>query len=176
MEEIRNLILQEYSKSHSDFIADVLRQNQHLLPEFIEIVYLEEEPISRRAAWSLRLLFDASPKSLDIYIDDFISHLDQLSVAPILRGLLAIISKIDIDEKWHAYLIQYTSEAILSNKSEIAIKAFSMDIFFQIAKKEPDLFYELEQMIEYIYPESSRGIQNKCRNMTKWIEKRRAKN
>ena len=51
----------------------------------------------------------------------------------------------------------------------------AMDIFFQIAKIQPDLFTELEYMIDYIYPEGSKGIQNKCRRMTIYIEKIRSK-
>jgi len=175
MLELRDLILKEYSKTHSVFVAEVLEQNPSLIPEFLDIIYLEEEPISRRAAWSLRILFDASPNSLSSFIDDLISHLESIQSSPILRSFIAIISKTTIHEKWYGFLIQYTSEMILDRKTEIAVKAFSMDIFYQIAKTEPDLFYELEQMIDHIYPESSRGIQNKCRNMVKCIEKIRAK-
>lgn len=176
MSELRDLILKEYSKSHSVFVADILAKKPSLLPEFLSIIYLEEEPISRRAAWSLRILFDALPSSLSFFIDDLVSHLESIQSPPILRSFLAIISKTTIDEKWHGFLVQYTSEVILDRKTEIAVRAFSMDIFFQIAKLQPDLFYELEQMIDHIYPESSRGIQNKCRNLLKWMEKIRAKN
>lgn len=175
MTGLHDLILQDYSKSHTVFIAQVLKEKQELIPQLLEIIYLEEEPISRRAAWSLRTLFDDRETALTPYIDDIISHLEHIKSPPILRAFLAIISKTKIHEKWHGFLIQYTSETILSNHSEIAVKAFALDIFFQIGKSQPDLFYELEQMIDFIYSDGSRGIQNKCRNMTKWIEKVRAK-
>jgi len=175
MEELRELILKEYSKNNSLFIAKVLLKKPELITTFLQLIYLEEEPVSRRAAWSLRLLFDSSPKTLEPYYNEFIAQLENIKSPPILRSLLAIISKIRVEEQWHGYLIQYTSEAIMNPKTEIATKAFSMDIFFQIAKNQPDLFYELEQMIDYIYPESSRGVQNKCRNQLKWIEKIRAR-
>ncbi len=175
MLELRDLILQEYSKNHAVFIGEVLQEKSYLLPNFLQIIYLEEEPISRRAAWSLRILFDDSPATLLPYTDELITHLESIKTAPILRAFLAIISKIKIHEKWHSFLLQYTSETILNSNSEIAVKAFAMDIFFQIGRSQPDLFYELEQMIDYIYPEASRGIQNKCKNMTKWIEKIRAR-
>ena len=51
MLELRDLILQEYSKNHAVFIGEVLQQKSYLLPNFLQIIYLEEEPISRRAAW-----------------------------------------------------------------------------------------------------------------------------
>ena len=174
MSELRELILQEHSKSHTVYIAHILKEKPNYISEFLEIIYLEEEPISRRAAWSLRTLFDSDKKVLLPYIDDMIMRLESIKSAAILRAFLAIISMIKIDEKWHGFLIQYTSETILNSHSEIAVKAFAMDIFFQISKTQQELFYELEQMIDYIYPDGSRGIQNKCRNMTKWIEKARA--
>jgi hypothetical protein len=175
MSELRELILQEYSKDHSIFIGKVLKQKPNLIPELLDIIYLEEEPVSRRAAWSLRLLFDDSPSILAPFYDDLIVHLGTIKLSAILRAVLAIISKIKIEEKWYPFLLQYTTDAILSSQTEIATKAFSMDIFFQIAKSQPDLFYELEQMIEHIYPDASKGVQNKCRNQIKWIEKMRAK-
>jgi len=174
MSELRELILQENSKSHAVFLAHVLKERSNYLPEFLEIIYAEEEPVSRRAAWALRTLFDDDKRVLLPFIDDMIMHLEGLKSAAVLRAFLAIISMIDIDEKWHGFLIQYCSEIILNSQSEIAVKAFAMDIFFQISKTQQELFYELEQMIDFIYPDGSRGIQNKCRNMTKWIEKARA--
>jgi len=175
MTDLRDLILQDHSKTHTIFTAQVLKEKPELIAPLLEIIYLEEEPVSRRAAWSLRTLFDEDKTVLIPYIDDIINHLKHIKFPPILRAFLAIISRTKIQTKWYGFLIQYTSETILNSNSEIAVKAFSLDIFFQISQSQPDLFYELEQMIDYIYPDGSRGIQNKCRNMTKWIEKERAK-
>ncbi len=82
MLELRSLILKEYSKSHSVFVADVLKQKPYLIPELLNIIYLEEEPISRRSAWSLRILFDESSINnnfllllfLIIYLSTFLIH------------------------------------------------------------------------------------------------------
>lgn len=174
MSDLHDLILQEHSKTHTLFVAQVLKEKPELIAQVLEMISLEEEPVSRRAAWALRTLFDGNKALLKPYADEIILQLQRLKSPPILRAYLAIISKTDIHKKWHAFLIQYTSEIILNSHSEIAVKMFALEIFFQISKSQPELLYELEQMIDYIYPDGSRGIQNKCRNMTKWIEKVKA--
>ncbi|OYT15785.1 MAG: hypothetical protein B7C24_11225 [Bacteroidetes bacterium 4572_77] len=169
--ELSALIMQEHSLKHMEFIAEILQQKPDIIPQLLLIVYKEEHPISNRAAWPLRKLFDKKPALLEPYYDEIIAALPTIKSSSILRTLLSIICRTTIDEKWHAFFLQYTSELIINNSTEIAVKAGAMDIFFQIAKKHRELFAELEQMMAYIYPDASRGIQNKCRNFTKSIQK-----
>lgn len=175
MEELEEYIAQNYSKTFAIDLAHVLADQPERIPEILHIMYKEEEPISRRAAWYFSTFFDMHPALVHPYIDELIARVDQVKSQSILRAFLRTISRIKIPENYHAFLVHYSAEVILSNKSEIAVKAMAMDIFFQIATFQPELFYELEHMIELIYPEGSRGIQNKCRNFLKEIEKIRSK-
>lgn len=173
--ELRQLVEQEHSRNHADFIVQVLETKPELIPEFLELIYLEEEPLSRRAAWPFRILFDKSPNLVQPYYDEITSALENIKTPSILRCFLGIIARTKIEEKWHGFFLQYTPEIILSIQTEIAVKAYALDIFFQISKAQPDLFHELEEMIDVIYSDGSRGIQNKCRNILADIEKIRSK-
>lgn len=175
MEELEEYIAQNYSKTFALDLAQVLSEQPERIAELLQIINKEEEPISRRAAWYFSTLFDIHPELVHPYVDELIARVDQVKSQSILRAYLRTISRVNIPEKYHAFLIQFSAETILSNKSEIAVKAMAMDIFLQISKFQPDLLYELEYMIELIYPEGSRGIQNKCRNFLKEIEKIRSK-
>ncbi|NPD47375.1 MULTISPECIES: hypothetical protein [unclassified Lentimicrobium] len=176
MNEIEAFLNKNYGKVHALDLAEVLSRQPERIPELLKIILKEEEPISRRGAWYFSTLFDKYPHLVIPYVDELISNLENIKSQAILRCFLRTISRVEIAEPYHAYLIQYSADAIMSNKSEIAVKAMAMDIFFQIAKFQPELFNELEYMIELIYPDGSRGIQNKCRKMIKYIEKTRSGN
>lgn len=175
MEEIEAFLVHSYGKVHALDLADFLAKQPERIPELLKIILREEEPISRRGAWYFSTLFDKYPQLVIPYVDELIANLEKLQSQAILRCFLRTISRVVIPEQYHAYLIQYAADTIMSNKSEIAVKAMAMDIFFQIAKIQPDLFIELEYMIDLIYPEGSRGLQNKCRNMLNYIEKIRSR-
>ena len=176
MIHLEEFILNNYSKGFALDLAHFLAQNQERIPELLQIIYREEEPISRRAAWYFSTFFDEYPTLVVPYVDELIAHLSEVRSQAVLRCFLRTISRCKIPEAYHAFLIEFSSEVIMNSRSEIAVKAMAMDIFFQIAKFQPDLFTELELMIDFIYPEGSRGIQNKCRNLLRSIEKIRAKN
>jgi hypothetical protein len=175
MQDLKDFVWNNYSKSDAVVLADYLNNHPERIIEVINIIKQQEEPLSRRLAWYFSTFFDQAPHKVEPFIDELISFLDQIKIPAIQRCFLRSISRLTIPEQYHAYLLQYSSEVILNAESEIAVKAMAMDIFFQIAKLQPELFYELEQMIDFIYPEGSRGIQNKCRKMTREIEKLRAK-
>lgn len=176
MQDIIEFVQNNYSKRDALHFADFLHKNPHRIGEVIAFIKQEDEPLSRRLAWYFSTFFDQSPNLLLEYTDELISSLEQIKMPAIQRCFLRTISRLPIPEHYHAYLLQYSSEVILNPNSEIAVKAMAMDIFFYIAKLQPELFYELEQMIHFIYPDGSRGIQNKCRNITHAIEKIRSKN
>ncbi len=176
MQDIIAFIQNNYSKVDALHFADYLHKNPHRIGEVIAFIKQEKEPLSRRLAWYFSTFFDQHPNQMLDYRDELIASLDPIKMPAIQRCFLRTISRLPIPESYHAYLAQYSSEVILNPNSEIAVKAMAMDIFFYIAKLQPEMFYELEQMIHFIYPDGSRGIQNKCRNMTSAIEKIRSKN
>lgn len=175
MQDIVEFIQNNYSKPDALRLADYLDEHPERIGEVIEFIKVQQEPESRRLAWYFSTFFDQSPQKVQPYVSDLISFLDQIKMPAIQRCFLRTISRSDIPEQFHAYLTQYSSEVILNPNSEIAVKAMAMDIFFYIAKLQPELFFELEQMLDFIYPDGSKGIQNKCRKMTIAIEKIRAR-
>ena len=173
MLDLVEFVKNNYSKNDALALAEYIHQNPHRLPDLIALIKKEEEPISRRCAWYFSTLFDKHPQLVYPLTDELIASVDKIKSQAILRSFLRTISRMYIPPNYHAFLIQFSSELILSNKSEIAVKAMAMDIFFYIAKLQPELFFELEYMLDFIYPEGSKGIQNKCRKMSRYIDKYR---
>ena len=87
MEELKNLILNEHSKAQALVIADIIQQKPELLKELISYTFANEEPLSRRAAWPLRILNDQNPELLKNRIEEIINHLESIKNSAVLRNI-----------------------------------------------------------------------------------------
>jgi len=176
MQDLEHYISHNYSKTAAVDLAHALSHKPEKISELLQIIYREEEPVSRIAAWYLSTLFDYYPQLVYPYVDEMVGQVITLKSPAVIRALLRSISRSKrIKEEHHGILIQYTADSILSSKTEVAVQLFSLEIFFQIAKIQPELFFELENMIDLIYSEASKGIRNKCRNLLKQIDQIRSR-
>lgn len=165
METLKNLILAEHSKAQALVIADIVYQKPELLDKLIDFTFANEEPLSRRAAWPLRILSDQKPELLKDRIEEIINHLENIQSSAVLRNILALLIRAEIPENKKMDLLNFSSRAILNPESPIAVIAHSSDIFIKIAADEVILIKELLLMLEQIDPNSSAGIKSKTRQV-----------
>jgi len=171
MEELKNLILNEHSKAQALVIADIVRQKPELITDLFSYTFANEEPLSRRAAWPLRILSDQSPELLKDRIDEIIDHLDDIKSNAVLRNILALLVNAKIPEKKKPFLLNFSTQAILNPESPIAVIAHSADLFIQIAADEIILIKELLLMLEQIDPDGRGGIKSKTRQVKTILHK-----
>ena len=170
METVRDLILAEHSKAQALLIADIVRQKPELLPDLVNHTLSNEEPLSRRAAWPLRILHEKNPELFSDWIPLLIDQLESVHSKAVLRNVLALLSKSTLPENKKAFLLNYSSKIILDPSSPIAVIAFAADLFAKIANQEVVLMEELLLMLKQIEPNTRGGIQSKTRSI---IEKTR---
>ncbi len=171
MNGLSELIMAEHSRSQADFIADVVLKHPNLISELINIVIADEEPISRRAAWPLRIVSDRNHEIIYPFTPLIIDKLQRIETVSIQRAFLAILINSTIPEDYHGELLQFTSEILLNAGSPVASIIYSADIFYKLSIKEPELLNELKLMLEYQLPFGSAGVKSKCRKIIKKIEK-----
>lgn len=171
MEALKNLILNEHSKAQALMIANIIQQKPELLDDLINYTFANEEPLSRRAAWPLRLLSDQNPNLLKNRINEFIDGLENIKNPAILRNILALIVRTEIPENKKTFLLNYTTETILNPESSTAVIAHSVDLFIKIAANEILLIQELLLMLEQLEPNGSGGIKAKIRQVKTFLFK-----
>ncbi len=169
MENLNDIIMAEHSRAQADFIADIVISQPTLLNELVEIVFLNEEPISRRASWPLRIVSDRNPEIVTPVIPQIVKELPIIDSMPIRRALLALLVNVDIPEEFHGELLQFTTGILLNKGSEIAHVIYSTDIYYKLSVNEPDLLNELALMLEQLLPYGSPGVKSKSRKTIKKI-------
>lgn len=173
MESLSELIMAEYSRTHADFIADIVIKKPLLLGELIDIVFQNSEPLSRRASWPLRIISDRDTHILEPFVPKIIQKLPEVTCVSITRSLLALLVNTSIPEEQHGELLQFTFEILIDKGSPVASLIYSTDIFYKLSVKEPDLLNELKLMLEDLIPYGSAGVKSKCRKTINKIERRR---
>ncbi len=168
---LSELILSEYNKVHAELVADYVIMNPHLVQEMVGIVYMQEEPLSRRGAWSLRILSQKRVDLVEPMVPEIIDRIRELTDVPVLKLVLAVLVETEIPEEYQGEILQFTSEVLTNTNSSIASLIYSMDIFYKLSLNESDLLNELRFMLEQILPYGSPGVKNKCGKLIRKITK-----
>lgn len=165
MQSLKDLILAEHSKAQANLIVQIIEQKPALISELIDCVFANKEPLSRRAAWPLRLLNDKNHQLLEDKIDEIIKQIPNVKSFAVLRNLIAVLTNSEIPENRKTYLLDYSTAIILNPKSPIALVAHASDLFMNLASSEVILINELVLMLETISINSSAGIKAKLRQV-----------
>lgn len=169
--DIEDLIMAGFSESHTLFLAQVAIEKPDFLSQLIQLTFSNIDPLSKRAAWPLRKVFDSHAQLIRPYLDTFVERLPEIQLESVMRTICSILARTEIPEKHHGFLIGFCSEKILHGNTSIAVLANCMDIFYQIARNEPALVRELELMFEIITPTASAGIKSKMNIIRRKVKK-----
>ena len=171
MNNLSDLIMAEHSRQQADFIADIVLSKPSYLDELLNIVFRNQEPISRRASWPLRIISERDKNILEPYISTIIKRLPEIDNVAIQRAFLAILVNVNIPEENYVELLQFTFDILINPGSQVASLIYSTDIFYKISLNEPDLLNELKLILEQLLPFGSAGVKSKCRKTIKKIDR-----
>lgn len=171
VENLHSLFEHAIHREQADFISDLIIGKPILLPELLEIIFAKEEPVSRRAAWPLRIISQKDKTIVEPFVPEIIDELESMEIVPILKLLLAVLVVTDIPKDYQGQLLQITSEILTNKGSSVASLIYSMDIFFKLSVNEPDLLNELKIMLEQLLPYGSPGVKNKSTKLIKRINR-----
>ncbi|OFY52132.1 MAG: hypothetical protein A2W85_11960 [Bacteroidetes bacterium GWF2_41_31] len=156
-----DLLMEEHSGQRSELIAMLAFENPEICEELVRLTFSDEDPLSRRAAWPLRKLYDHHPEKIIPYIDYFMFQLRDIKSESVLRTILSILSRCTIPEEHQGTMLEFCEAKILNANTSIASVANCIDIYYAIASGEPDLLRELVLMFEILRPTASAGIKSK---------------
>lgn len=165
MQTLKDLILAEHSKAQANVIADIVRQKPELLNELLQYILANEEPLSRRASWPLRILHEQHPELLKSRIGELIYQLANIKSSAVLRNILALLAHAEIPENKKTFLLDFSAQTILNPESPVAVICHATDLFIHVSEKECVLLQELMLMLMTIEPNRSGGVQAKIKQV-----------
>jgi hypothetical protein len=167
--DIKEQLKREISKINTKYIANYIGNDPELFKELMDLIFEEKDPLPLRASWVASVLSDTYPDLLHSYINKVIAQLKNFKHPGIRRNFLRALANLDIPEQYTGIIYDDCYQWLLSKEEPPAVKVYSMQILFNIAKNEPDLLRELRLVLEGLTDHESAGIRSRTNELLKKI-------
>lgn len=157
---VSELLSEEHSRMHTDFIAKIILEHPLLFDELWKLFLANEEPISRRAAWVVDLVTENRPEWIASLLEELVDTIPSYDHDGLKRHALHILSRSPLPEDKLGEIADFCFAWLLQPGEAVATKMYSMEILYRISELEPDLKPELADSIRMQMIEGTPGI--KC--------------
>lgn len=145
-----------HSKESSLKIISYIGNDEIRFKELMDCFFMEtgDYRVPQRAAHVVSLTFDKNPELIHPYIPELIQYLQKKDLKDALkRNILRVLQFCEIEESLRGILYNRSFEMLENPKEEIAIRAFSITVLFNLTQYYPELKSELQLMIETVLEE-----------------------
>lgn len=169
---IQEMVNKIMGTKQAEWLAISAIENPAVFKKLLEYSFSPDKKLAFHASWTLTKVCDKYPEIIYPFLSQIVSSLEKIDNESTLRSFLRILSLTDIDKvsaKQHGSLADYCFKAINSAGTAIGIKAYSMEILYQLTVRYPELANELSASIKNIMEEGSAGITSRGRMILKKI-------
>jgi 8-oxo-dGTP diphosphatase len=149
------------SSKEADWMATSAIENPAIFNKLLEFSYSKDMKLAFRASWTLTKACDKFPELIYPYLPDIIESLPKFDNESVQRSFLRIISLSDsskLSVRHHGILADHCFPMLNSGNAAIAIKAYSMEILYNLSVIYPELGNELSSSIRIMMEDGSAGI------------------
>lgn len=169
---LKEKILDEHSKKQTSQIVNYVGDNRVRFARLVNLFLGKEPLIAQRAAWAVSYCVQSNPDLAQPYLNKFIKNLKQAGLHnAIKRNTMRLLQYVDVPKHLLGSLSNICFAYLSDVKEAIAVRAFSMTVLLNIAKKEPGLKSEIKLVIENMMPHGSAGIRARGKMILKGLEK-----
>ena len=164
-ESLEDLLLDETSRRNADLIAGLIRRKPSLFSELMEVVFLNKEPVSRRAAWVMDIVSETQPELVLPYLEEIARQIDTFNHDGMKRESIKVLARSPLVKEQFGPLMNICFRWLVSPAESVAVKMFSMELLYRMSEQEPELKRELADSIEWRMQEESPGFKNRARKL-----------
>lgn len=169
--KLREEILKEHSKTQCTKIVNWVGSSQLRFDELFGLFLNDEYRVVQRAAWPVSYCVIAHPAFINKNWKNFIKNLKKPGLHDsVKRNSIRLMQDIEIPEKYHGEIMNICFKYLESPTEAIAIKAFSLTVLGNLAKKYPEIIPELKLLIEDQLPCQSAGFISRGKKILKHLE------
>ncbi|HEX2921754.1 MAG TPA: (deoxy)nucleoside triphosphate pyrophosphohydrolase [Bacteroidales bacterium] len=172
--EICDFINKMKSSNEAEWMAASVNENRRLLKKLIELSYSDDQKLASHSSWILSKAYEKNPDLIDSDLNSIIESLPSVHNESVMRSLLKIYSLSDpakLNSKSQGLLADICFKHLNSGLSSIGVKAYSMEILYNLTLIYPDLSTELALSLRNVADVDSAGIQSKVRSILKRLDK-----
>jgi 8-oxo-dGTP diphosphatase len=164
--ELIDMVNRMMSAQEADWVATSAAENPALFRKLLAYSYSTDKKLAFRASWTVSKVCDKIPDIIYPYLPAMVEKLDSVDNESAQRSMLRIISLSElsrIGKREQGILTEHCFRMLRSGSSAIAIKAYSMEALYKLAKIYPDLANELSVTINMIQGDGAAGIVSRGR-------------
>ena len=162
--ELSQVILQEHSKKQCDKIVQWVGNDQDRFNELFNLFLNAEYRIAQRAAWPLSYSVINHPVLISDNFERLIENLKKTGLHDaIKRNTLRLLQNVDIPEKYEGAVMEICFQYLESPAEAVAIKAFSITMLGNLAKKYPEIIPEIRLIIEEQLPRQTAAFRSRAK-------------
>ena len=156
--ELQSMIYRMMGTKEAEWTARSAIENPAIFNKLIEYSFSADKKLAFKASWTLTKVCDEVPSMIYPYLKMIISELDKIDNDSVRRSFLRIIAFTDIEKiesAQHGLLADHCFRALNSGFTPIAIKAYSMEIIYNLAVIYPELANELSASLNMLQDEAA---------------------
>jgi len=168
---IKESLLHEHSKAQMLKIVAYIGNDKKKFAELMTLMLTAEYRIAQRAAYPVSYCVEKHPALITPWFDKMIQKMsDKTAHDAIRRNALRILEDIDIPEKYCGELFEISNHYLHNIKEPIAVRAFSISVMCNIAKKYPDLKNEVKHNAESLLHCGIPALESRSRKVLKQLK------
>ena len=169
---LRPEILKEHSKAQCTKIVNWVGADQNRFDALFALFLNDEYRVVQRAAWPVSNCVMAHPEFINKNWLKLINNLKKPGLHDaVKRNSIRLMQDIEIPEKYHGGIMNICFEYLEAPTEAMAIKAFSMTVLGNFAKKYPEIKTELKLLIEDQMPHQTAGFKSRGKKILQQLEK-----
>ena len=147
--DLRKTILAEHSKAQANKIIEWVGDSQQRFDELFNLFLNDEYRVAQRAAWPLSYIAIAHPNLIKKHFKELLTNLKKPNLhSSIKRNSIRLLQHIEIPAIYHGEIMNLCFDYISSPDEAVAVKAFSLTVLQNLAKKYPEILPEIKLIIE----------------------------
>ena len=161
---LKEELLKEHSKKQCTKIVEWVGTEKKKFNELFHLFLHGEYRITQRAAWPLSYCAIAHPQFMKGNFEKLITNLKRPKLHDsIKRNSIRLLQSMDIPEDLEGDVMGICFNYLESPDEAVAIKAFSISVLSNLAKKYPEIISEIKLLIEEQLPHQSAAFKSKAK-------------
>jgi 8-oxo-dGTP diphosphatase len=158
---LKSMVTGMMGTQEAEWIASLAADDSRILLNLIEYSFSDDKKLAFRSSWTLTKVCDRFPEMIYLHLNKLSESLSKITNESVQRSFMRIISLSNLNKigvKYHGILADFCFKSLRSGFSAIAVKAYAMEILFNLTAIYPELKNELLATINMLHGEESAGI------------------
>jgi hypothetical protein len=161
-------ILAEHSRAQCAKIVDWVGISQQRFDKLFHLFLKGGYRVTQRASWPVAYCVQAHPEFIEKNFGKLVKNLQQPKPHDaIKRNTVRLLQYVDIPEKYQGSIMAICFTYVGSPTEAVAIKAFSLTVLGNLAKRFPEIIPEIKLLIEDQLPHQTAAFKGRAKKLLK---------